>query len=70
MTIRSPDSISVDGIKDPSGLITLWGLATRQPNGKYQCFADVDGMMCIMEISPTILHTGDLNEESPVLRDS
>jgi hypothetical protein len=45
-----PDKISVNGIKTDGGLVELWGIATRQPDGTYRCFANVAGSLCRVEL--------------------
>jgi hypothetical protein len=44
-----PDQVSVNGIKVKEG-VELWGVATLQPNGKYACYANVCGHLCLTEI--------------------
>jgi hypothetical protein len=47
-----PERVSVDGLKDskrPS--IEYWGVATRQANGRYICLANVDGLLCQVEVT-------------------
>jgi hypothetical protein len=33
--------------------VELWGVATLQPNGLYQCYANVGGALCIVEVRIT-----------------
>jgi hypothetical protein len=51
--METPERIKVDGRRSPDGLIEYWGIATRQPNGRYHCLANVDGYLCIVEVSIT-----------------
>ena len=57
--MRLPDVISVDGKKSPDGLVEYWGVATRQPNGKYQCYANVGGTLAIVEVVITPIGADD-----------
>jgi hypothetical protein len=47
---NAPEKVSVDGIKIKDG-VELWGIATLQPNGKYVCYANVLGHLCLIEIT-------------------
>jgi len=47
--VALPDEIPVDGLT-PHPEVTLWGKATRQPDGTYQCFANVAGLLCRVEV--------------------
>jgi hypothetical protein len=49
-----PEQISVDGLRSPDGAIEYWGQATKQPNGLYLCFANVAGMLCVVEVRITM----------------
>ena len=51
--MEMPEQIDVDGRRSNDGLVEYWGQATRQPNGKYHCFANVDGTLCIVEVTIT-----------------
>jgi hypothetical protein len=53
--MRLPDVISVDGKKSNDGLVEYWGVATRQPNGKYHCYANIGGVLAIVEVVITPL---------------
>lgn len=46
------DELSLDGYVDARG-IRYVGKATRQPNGKYACLADVNGSLCRVEVTLT-----------------
>lgn len=50
-TPKDNETILVDGIMDKTGNIQYWGIATKQPNGFYRCYANVNGSFCIVEIS-------------------
>ena len=50
---QMPETISVNRMKDPTGNIEYWGIATKQKNGKYHCYANVAGSICIVEVSIT-----------------
>ena len=41
----------VDGRTSPDGSIRYIGEATRQDDGSWRCLADVDGMLCLVQIS-------------------
>ena len=47
-----PEEIQVDGME--SNGVQLWGWATRQPDGTYRCYANVDGALCIVEVKITL----------------
>jgi hypothetical protein len=46
-----PAEILVDGLELNGA--QLWGRATRQPDGTYQCYANVDGCLCVVELKVT-----------------
>lgn len=48
-----PDEVMVDGIKSDDGLIEYWGRATKLPNGKYRCYANVCGVVGLVEVTIT-----------------
>jgi hypothetical protein len=50
-----PDRVNVDGMtsSDSEGFITYLGDAVRQPDGTYQCLADVSGALCRVEVKLT-----------------
>lgn len=50
-----PEEVKVDGMTSPDGLFEYWGVAKRQPNGKYQCYANCAGHMCIVEVTITMI---------------
>lgn len=44
--------VDVDGIIDPRHPgVQYWGKATRQNDGTWRCMANVEGMLCLVEIS-------------------
>ncbi len=48
--------ICLDGVIDRTGLVQYWGIATRQPNGKYHCLANVGGNLCVVEVTISVVH--------------
>ncbi len=53
--------IVVDGLESPDRLIKYIGRATRQPNGKWHCYAIMCGVMAIVEVSITQLQEWGFN---------
>lgn len=47
-----PAGLVVDGMTPKPG-ITLWGRATKNANGKWECLADVLGNLCRVELNIT-----------------
>lgn len=47
----TPLEVKVDGMVSEDGLIQYWGIAKRQPNGKYHCLANVCGALCRVEVT-------------------
>lgn len=47
-----PELVDVDGIIDDRGVRYL-GKAKRRNNGRWQCLADVHGLLCIVEVKIT-----------------
>lgn len=49
------EEIDVDGLIDKRSTERAWiqyiGKARRQNNGKYTCLADVNGCLCIVEVT-------------------
>ncbi len=48
--------VDVDGYVDARG-IRYFGKAARQEDGTWRCLADVDGMLCLVEV--TLHHAPD-----------
>ena len=48
-------TVEVDGLQDTRCVegIEYWGRATRQPDGTYQCLANVGGALCLVEVTLT-----------------
>ena len=44
------NSINVDGMTDEGRGIQYWGKATKQPDGTWQCLANVQGALCRVEV--------------------
>jgi hypothetical protein len=45
-------SILVDGMRDPKDEnIEYWGQATPGPDGRWRCYANVYGHLCVVEVS-------------------
>jgi hypothetical protein len=51
LTPPQPTVVSVDGIEDRG--IQYWGKATKQPNGKWHAYANIDGNLCVVECDIT-----------------
>jgi hypothetical protein len=47
-----PETVDVDGIEDRG--IQYWGKATKQPNGKWHAYANINGNLCVVECSITL----------------
>lgn len=45
-----PPEVAVDGLRSEDGLIEYWGKARLQPDGTYQCLANVGGALCRVEV--------------------
>lgn len=44
--------VSVDGLRDQKHPeIHYWGKATKQPDGTWQCLANVGGVLALVEVS-------------------
>lgn len=50
-----PSTIDVNGLWDSKKPIEFLGKATRQPNGKWHCLANVNGALCRVEVTITLL---------------
>lgn len=52
-----PDEVVVDGLVDSKGEFTIeyWGVARRQPDGKYRCYANISGVLCAVEVGIKLL---------------
>ena len=47
-----PETVTVDGMYDPKHPeIQYWGKASRQADGRYKCYANVGGLLCVVEVS-------------------
>lgn len=55
--VYAKEEVTVDGIVDPTGYIRYIGKATRQPNGKWHCLAQVGSALCIVEVRIRYLHS-------------
>jgi hypothetical protein len=45
-------TVLVDGMRDPKHAdIQYWGRATLGWDGKWRCYANVQGAMCVVEVS-------------------
>jgi hypothetical protein len=44
-------TVSVNGMRDERRDIEYWGLATLQWDGTWQCYANVQGKVCIVQVS-------------------
>jgi len=47
---QMPRQVCVDGMYDANRDIQYWGMATEQPDGTWQCYAEVQGTFCIVEV--------------------
>lgn len=48
----TPREVSVDGMVDKNG-VEFYGKATLQEDGTWRCYANVHGLLCIVEVSIT-----------------
>lgn len=46
-----PNTVEVEGIRDPSGRITYIGQAVRVRDNVYHCLAIVDSALCRVEVT-------------------
>ncbi len=51
--VVAPLKVSLDGHKDEKTGVTYIGEATRREDGKYVCLANVQGCLCLVEVSIT-----------------
>lgn len=51
MTADAVDELNVDGIQDAHYPIWYIGKAYRQPDGTWRCLADVNGQLCLVQVS-------------------
>ncbi len=53
--IRQPDdqstTMNLDGVKDSKLPIWYIGEAAKQPDGTWRCLANVEGMLCVVEVT-------------------
>lgn len=58
--IDFPQEVTVDGMRDPRYPgIEYWGKATRQDDGTYRCYANVEGALCVVEVTLKLVDAGD-----------
>jgi hypothetical protein len=69
--VAAPKEIDINGHVDAKGVRYL-GKATKMANGMYQCLADVDGALCVVECrivedDGLEAHWADIHAAKPVV---
>jgi hypothetical protein len=59
-----PTEVDVDGILDEKGFEYI-GKATKQPDGSWQCLANVGGALCRVEVNIAFHVTPTARTETP-----
>jgi hypothetical protein len=51
LDLPTPPPVVVDGLRDPTHDVHYWGLATFGWDGKWRCYANVSGFLCLVEVT-------------------